>query len=306
MPKGNPGKLHSTRLVIGLVEFHKAQCYFSSVIQITALTLFHNVNQSTPTVIADTPSSFKITAGTYQDEFDTSVLFVLASSGIIPVSLVLACITRYGRQSWYLLILSWIAITLATATLICCYKWTVLNQGKYANDLPKKWEYGNRYGAINSCDLLGNLNETVIPLCGSSKLLDNALGPSSQANWWAWLIWANCIIWMFYCLGKKCYSADYFLSSREKWRTSLLKHSSTQWIAKQGSGHRIWILASIVPWSLCSGSQFYLFSAYFEHHIISQTWSFGQIIAITVWVPSIVEYLYIELSKCIVYASFET
>lgn len=292
-----PGKAHANKLVIALVEFHKAQCYFSGVIQITALSLFHNSRKGT---IASMNTYTYITAGHYEDYFDTSVLIVLASSGLIPISLVLACITRYGRQSWYLLVLSWITIILASTTLIASYYWAhkfAKNEGAYDNNLSYEWDYGNNYGAENSCLIPGYLGDTVIPLCGNSKLLDNALPSGTVANWWSWLVWANCIIWMFFCVGKKCYDANRFSSFREKIEVLARRFFWVRFIAKEGKAHRTWILVSIIPWSLCFASQFYLFSAYFDHRVISYKWSFGQIIALFVWVPSIVEFIYLELSK---------
>lgn len=280
------------------MEFHKAQCYFSSVIQITALALFHNSKKGRT---ADNNSETSYTAGTYQDFFDTTVLIVIASSGLIPVSLILACITRYGRQSWYLLMLSWVAITLASTTLISSYYWThhdAKDQGDYDNNLAYSWKTYNAYDSDNSCDLRDHtLGDIVIPLCGNSNLVDNELSSGIIANWWTWLVWANCIIWMFFCLGKKCYESDRFFSFRERAKAFSRERFLVRFIAKEGKAHRTWILFSIIPWSLCFTSQFYLFSAYFQHRVISYEWTFGQIIAVFVWVPPLVEYIYIEISK---------
>ena len=235
-----------------------------------------------------------------QDYFDTTVLIVLATSGLIPISLLLALITRYGRQSWYVLTLSWITTFLASTTLIASYYWThkyANEQQAYNNNLEYDYYNLTSYDAYNSCALPGSLDDYVIPLCGNSNLLGNQLSSRIVANWWTWLVFANCIIWMFFCLGKKCYDVERLSSIRERVAAYSRKSSWIKFIAKEGRAHRTWILISFVPWSLCFASQFFLFSEYFKHRVISYDWSFGQIIAIFVWVPSLVEYTYIEFSK---------
>ena len=292
---------HSSRLIVALVEFHKAQCYFSSVIQITAMVLFFKSRKSNTDNVN---SSSYDTAGTFQDYFDTSVLTVLASSGLIPIALILACITRFGRQSWYLLVLSWAAVILATATLAASYYWahkTAKAQGIYDNNLGYGWNTIDVYGAANSCNLNGTLGDTVLPLCGTSSLLENALPAEIIANWWTWLAWANCIVWVLACTGKKWYDSGRRPPFHERIRATFnarLKGNSG-FDATKIRG--LWAVVFFVPWSLCFASQFYLFSAFFDHSVISYTWSFGQIIAIFVWLPCIIEYLYIEISKWILW-----
>ena len=199
-----------------------------------------------------------------------------------------------------MLTLSWITTFLASTTLIASYYWThkYANEGEvYDNNLEYGYSNYTSYNAENSCNLPGFLDDYIIPLCGNSNLLDNQLSSRVVGNWWTWLVWANCIIWMFFCLGKKCYETKRLSSIRERVRAYSRKSSWINFIAKEGKAHRTWILISFVPWSLCFASQFYLFSEYFKHRVISYDWSFGQIIAIFVWVPSIVEYIYIEFSK---------
>ena len=242
-----------------------------------------------------------MTADTYQDFFDTSVLIVLGTSGLIPVSLGLALITRYGRQSWYLLILSWIAVLLASATLITCYHLMHKygnDRAAYDNNLGYLWDTDNNYGALNSCNLNNTyLGDTVTPLCGNDDLYGNTLSEGIVANWWSWLVWANCIVWMLFCLAKKCYKTKRLSIIRHKTRAFVGRTAWISFLRSEGRAHKIWILIFLIPWLLCFASQFYVFGAYFEHRVISYQWSFGQIIAIFVWVPCIVEYIYIEISE---------
>ena len=290
LPEGQ-GKTHINRMVIALVEFHKAQCYFSCVIQITALALFRDSNVASGGAYSTSP------ADQFNDLFDTSILIVLATSGLIPVNLILACLMRYGRHSWYLLILSLITTILATATLIASYYYTNLYGREYQNDLGDPFDEYNAYGGGVSCNLPGILEDTIFSLCGDSKLANNLLPTGLIDSGWIWAVWANCIIWLFLGLGIKCYNLKVFARHREKLTQIGPKVSFIRYLIDKSRNCTTWIIVSAIPWSLCFAGQFYLFSAYFEHSVISYEWSFGQIIAVTVWLPSLVEYVYIEWSR---------
>lgn len=293
----NEGKeTHTDRIAIALVEFHKAQCYFSSVIQITALSLFRQRKK------AGKSFSYGSPANTYNDFFDTSVLIVLATGGLIPINLTLSCLTRYGRQSWYLLILSLITSTLATSTLISSYYNAnqSTNKDDFNNNLQFPFSYSTTYGGTyNGNCVLGseNISHIVVPLCGNSELVNNAMPSGTVANWWTWLVWTNCMTWLFFCLGKKCYETENLGSYRERLKSFLTSRWLNKFVVREYDAHTMWIATAVIPWFLCFASQFWLFSAYFQHSVISYQWSFGQIITITIWVPCLVEYLYIELSK---------
>lgn len=293
----NVKETHAERITIALVEFHKAQCYFSSVIQVTALLLF------TQSKRVDTLSINSSPADTFNDFFDTSVLIVLATAGLIPVNLSLACLTRYGRQSWYLLILSVATSTLATATLISSYYYTdhIGKSDDYVdNRLGYTFDQTNAYlgNYTGNCAMgLQEISFTVLPLCGNSNLRRNAMPNGTVANWWTWLVWSNCIAWLFFCLGKKCFDTENLGSCRRLLKRLIQQRWLTKVPIKEYNAHTIWIVTAVIPWSLCFASQFWLFSAYFQHSVISNEWSFGQIIAITVWLPCLVEYIYIEWSK---------
>ena len=173
-------------LVAALVDFHKAQCYFLGVVQVAALTLFHQSrNGSLQAFTTSNPKDFK-------DLFDTSVLTVLATGGFIPINLTLACIARYGRQSWYLLSLSFVVTTLATATLIASYNYSH-KYGKndfYDNNVQNFYNTLNPYGAnwTSSCFINATVGDTLQPLCGNTDLFYNYLPSGIIANWYTWIV----------------------------------------------------------------------------------------------------------------------
>ena len=185
--RGNKSATNRTNsLIAALVDFHKGQCYFLGVVQVAALTLFHESrNGSLQAFNSSNPKDFK-------DLFDTSVLTVLATGGFIPINLTLACIARYGRQSWYLISLSFVTTTLATATLIASYNYSH-KYGKdnfYDNNVENYYNFYNPYGAnwTASCYIDATVGQTLEPLCGNRDLVNNALPSGIIANWYTWVI----------------------------------------------------------------------------------------------------------------------
>ena len=289
-------------LVAALVDFHKVQCFFASTIQITGLLLFHESYKNSA-LNAETVK------GDFQDFFDTSILVVLATSGIIPIGLSLACINRYGRQSWYLLALSFVTMALATATFISSYVYSQdygIPYDVYSSNMNNPYLYNdNKYNSMNAtsttCTIRGSVGHTLNPLCGSWNLGNNAIGASVYNNHWMWIVWAFCMMWLAICAIE--HWSNKTSDSKTRSRSLVSMSARHSWIARLSelSGtFRTWALFSCISWSLCFGCQFYLFSIYFSHSVISQQWSFGQIIAVTVWVPSVVEYVYTEYSTYLI------
>ena len=284
-------------LVAALVDFHKVQCCFSSTIQITALILFREAQKNSALDTVTIRSSF-------QDFFGTSILLALATSGIIPISLTLACIGRYGRQSWYLITLSFITMTLATATLVAAYVYAHdygMPYDAYSGNMNNIYLYNdNKYNVMNAtsttCSIRGSVGHTLYPLCGTWDLRNNAIGSSIFTGYWLWPVWAYCMMWLLICIIRHWYDGRRIFSPPHWWspRRILTRYPRIRKFSKEVSTCRSWTAISCITWPLCFACQFYLFSIYFKHSVISQQWTFGQIIAVTVWAPSMVEYVYIE------------
>lgn len=297
---GRVTKNAHTALITALVDFHKIQCFFSCTIQITALILF----QESQNGIAQDTNAI---GSPFKDFFDTSILIVLATSGFIPIAFTLACISRYGRQSWYMLIISLITILLGTATLACSY-YDVYKYGiqydLYTSNMQNPFLYNNNYYNNVSvvptiCNIPGSVGELVFPLCGSSKLGHNAVGPTTVANHRMLAVWANCVAWFVFCAAKHCYNGEGNWGKRYglRFHAACVKYPGLKTLSRSMCWYRFWMILFLAIWSLCFASQFYLFSVYFEHSVISEQWSFGQIIAVTIWIPSIVEYVYMEYNE---------
>ena len=286
-----PVEQHISNLITALVEFHKAQCYFASTIQITALILYHQSQSNFSVWLNSDEPILDI------DLIDSDVLLLLATSASVPICVVLACITRYGRHSWYVIILSTITVLLATATLGSAAA-TFLSDN--VNESPWNPNVNDTSIETPSCQIYTGFRDQgfLPPLCGHSKLGKNFLPPGDTvSNRWIWAVWANCIIWLLYCITEKLLSLKRYIPFRA--RTAARFRRSNLLVSLWEAYHKypLWALVYVVPWSLCFAAQIILFTVFVEHYFIPYDWTLGQIIAVAVWVPSVIEYIYIAFSE---------
>lgn len=173
-----PEEKRKDNLITALVEFHKAQCYFANTIQITALILFRQNQSDISVYLKSNEPIFD------KDLIDSNVLVLLATSACMPVCVVLACITRYGRHSWYVIVLSTITVLLATATMGSAYFYLEKDYSFNPDSQDSSLE-------TPSCSIAG-FGAYLSPLCGHSKLGKNYL-PSGDttSNFWIWVVWAK-------------------------------------------------------------------------------------------------------------------
>ena len=260
-----------------LVGFHKAQCYFSSTVQIAALLGFLGVTDP-------------------DQSFDTSALVILATSGFIPITFSLASITRFGGAPWYLIILSFFTFGLASATLLI-YNIFDLQYGRI-NSYVDSLEVDG-FKDLGSCNIGGHMNDTLFPFCGSSLLDKNTIPSSAITDRWVWVAWATCMAWMLSCFFLKL--KDEMLPNAVRSRLeAVIRHPWMQLLKRFMSSLNAGMLIFTASSALCFGVQFYLISIFNRHDLVSQVWSFGQIVAVTVWMPSMLELFYDVVSKCYV------
>ena len=278
--------------VAALVNFHTAQCYFSSTVQIAALIIVRGTLK-TPGAVLNSDDYSDV----HSEFVDTSVLIVLATSGFIPVTFGLASITRFGRPSWHLIMLSLVTFTLATATLSTFYHY-----GRQYGKLDDYYSSLQNDGYIDygTCAIGGHVGDTVFPLCGSSFLNSNAISASTITKWWVWVAWAVCMAWMLLCFYSKLMGPRPPKMVRSRLDSAPPHHPWKKLLGKIMGRLNGRLLISIVTPALCFSVQFYLISVLNRHYLVSQVWSFGQIIAVTVWMPPISEFYHDVISKCYV------
>ena len=149
--------------------------------------------------------------------------------------------------------------------------------------------YLRRFGDPVTDQYFGRNLEDLYPLCGTSKLRNNDIGTTTFARPWIWAIWLICVTWTISCLVRKTIEGSRRVSLLKSLKDSSYIAGHLNYIAKSP----VWPLLSMLTWITCFGFQFNLFSAYLRHTVILQDWSFGQIIAVAVWIPAVFEYFYI-------------
>lgn len=255
-------KRHTTALVTALVDFHEHQCYFAGSIQIAALVAFKN-------------------SGAYNlADIDINVLAFLAFTGTIPVVFVLACLAHYGEQSWYLLILSLSSFLLAS--------------GIHAISLVHP--YSNTHTPWHpSVGPDQQLVAAYSSLCGSpfkerQRIASKGFKASATA-----LVWTNCAIWAVTCVVKH-------ILREGRHGETLNRLTNVHMVPAWQKSHLQWFTICskffvVLAWTFCFVCYFGLCNMFVKRSLVSTTWSFGQIVAISVWIPSIIELLYLEFSK---------
>ena len=275
---------HADKMVAAISEFHKAQCYFAGAIQIAAIVL-----ASRATVHVETTN--------------TGFLFTTATNGYIPIIFSLITITLYGRPSWYLILLSSCSFILSTVTL-CLSQWFFTSY-LVGRNFTSTGLSGPASGDILGATLLLTgicwgfpLADLLDSWCGRSIPHATAIDLSIVTGGWNWVLWTNCLVWFLYCVLCKWLEQPSNLSQAP--RMGRLRTFAADFRAM---GNRlsstlaftlIWRCVFLVTWLICFGYQFYLYSLFFTASLVSTDWTLGQIVAITVWVPSLAEYVYLE------------
>lgn len=269
------------KLTTALVDFHKSQCYFASTVQITALVLASQSQRSLPDQLSDGLLDSNNQVLSVKEIFNGSFLVALAVTGFLPVAVTLACIARHGRLSWYLIILSAITMTLATGTL--AWSWRLREP---SISLFRERLTNSDHESPGMSLFLG----MVLGLCGSQEIIGNYYDIVARVSSVVWVVWTYCVLWLLLCLFQKLHQRGPCKPWPDRFQNFLAYFDA----AAPNRTYTIWTSSSTLIWALCFAVQFYLFSIYLRASVIPSNWSFGQIIAITVWIPSLFEYLYIE------------
>ena len=125
------------------------------------------------------------------DYLDAESLVTISTNGLVPVVFTLTCIARYHEISSYLLMLSWLTLLLATATLACIpFFWNsaVRNPTTSVDNLRQAVDNQR------ACGINWNLNDAAA-LCGFKTFGNIDVHTGNTRNGWIWVMWANCVIW---------------------------------------------------------------------------------------------------------------
>ena len=251
-------------LTSAFLQFHKQQCCFIAAIEIAGIVMEQG----------------KSTAGSQ----DFIVNIPLALSGCLSVTFGLLVVSYLGRLTWLYIILTLVPVSLSIASLHGARFWwkTII--------------------AVQSGGTLGmqasDLADTHSLICGSRANELNSLDVKSVINLRiAWVICCYCAIcclalaiWHVIKTNKTLVKSEFCQSWIERLESVATARTRANFLV---AGR----LAFLMTWLSCFTYLFYLYAYFKRHRFVSSNWDFGQIVAITVWAPSIVELLYMEKGR---------
>lgn len=231
-----------------MIEFQKNQCFFAGAIQIE--NLVHSAGQSQTNLEYATP-----------DLLDESFLYVIATNGFIPTIFTLTLITRFGRLSWYLILLSGSVLGLSITSLAATQTfWTHFfnywtdNDGSVTN---------NRALSCGS----GELDDLTSLLCRGNGTLSNPELFSISPKKWIWLAWTNALLWFLCCVTKQYLAADTRASKTAKltqiWQRDIPRNLPFQRYLTARLWNRLSQIVFTTTWTASFGYQFYLTVCHF-------------------------------------------
>ena len=317
LDRRNWGLTRRLNLSMALIEFHKAQCYFISATSVALLVL---VRQSYNIFDSDGEPP----------QFDIMLSLPISMNGFLPITLVLVYISYHLRLSWHTLILSLAPFALSTGALGSTYLqyWHMILT--YGLDEDNINGYYSDQGLMSETYCIcgskaGNLLDVV-------KWKDIHF-PTIWVIFtycFLWILW--CILrhvinsWQKMTrkepmlqrlenllqrlpLGTICsmkprtvgfhllpvYLGYYITTFFRRVRSSVPRRPGRTLASKRL--RTLFFVLSTILWVLCFAYHFYLYSLFVKSRLLAPEWTFGQIIAVTLWVPSIVEFLYIEHGK---------
>lgn len=255
-------------LTTALVEFHKHQCYFMCAVEIAAIILSNGLTSNL-------------------SSYSSMVMIPLSLNGCVPVGFTFLAVARYGNLTWHLIVLTTLTLTLSSTSLLYAtvFTWPAVKRNLKPN-----------YGA-NSPDIPG-----ATMICGDQATKINVIDNSVIIPSIIGIIWVVSVLCCLSCIIWHALHRRTFAVTRERLRN----HWTIRWFQSRSenikhkqllSGMLCVILISV--WALCFAYLFYLYDHFRRHGFVSTEWTFGQIVAISIWAPSIVEFLYMEGRKLI-------
>ena len=290
---------HLKILVMALVEFQKAQCYFILPVQAATLAAL----SGRTTILPPT---------TYRQYVNNISLFGLVGiSGILPVMLILSALHGVGQKSWYVLGMSIIAVALSAATVF------TVNQLHWVNLPPD-----NRYSACAYHD-----PSAFCFAASGSRFIELAELPSFSPIGGSLSMMTMSLVLLTILLLDFLWNPEKqtFVPLRD-WliryiEQQELKHAvlpertkgklktSTRLESFQLNLGRHWVktlirviysLTYLVIWAFLLLYLATFFSRWAAANTVidTSTWSFGQIVAVTIWAAPLCEWVYLEFRKC--------
>lgn len=295
---------HLGALTSALVEFQKAQCFFSTTLQIAALIVL--------------PDYLSQVRGK-----DQILLRLASGNAVAPIMLTLTHIGFLGgRNSWYLLTLSGVSFTLGTATY-----WASSPQFS-GSAIDAYYFYENPVVPVMSC---GNLapfapcfNRNNFFKSGKWDQITGVTYNNKLPETFGLAVWIISFLILFYrIVSKVCKTSNndarlliHLRSLRQSLagETPVLSSTKPALLRLKTLRQKAYILGlKQRSWDylqLAAGSVAVLLQLIsviqvleFSSDIMPTQMSFGQIVAVAIWVPVLLEYVYLDFSEFLVVVS---
>lgn len=261
---------HLERLIPALVEFHKTQCFFMFAVQVSAL--------------ASMKARLFGATSLQQLQNNYCVITVLAFGGFVPITFILFELRMLHQKSWYMLFLSSLSVAMSAATYF-----TASTSELSAEDISTQ---GTTY------DGCGLANPTSFCITNGCERYGSQHGLGQVG---AFILSLLVILGLFL---EHCH-VERWPGVKSIWRrfSSKLGKTGTE-IASGCVGFMIVVFHFVFfgeyLQDLSVFARFSIGNVRYKNYgavniFNSYDWSFGQIVALVVWLPPICEYIVLEL-----------
>lgn len=270
---------HQDNFELFLVDFHKAQCYFSATIQIAALSY-----------------------GIFEtDMLVTFMLTPLATNGVLPIIFAYTMLFHYGRSTLDVTLLTLVCWVLSSIVYWILYSHIIPINSQIRGDNRRYRAYQQFFYKLTALDACGGYS--ALAVCPDNFHLgrEDILRKSTNLRVLTPIIWSFSTMCLLAVLFSK-----YMKARRDRANTHPPLPNSEQSAITSNERSRPSVSgsnlqSSLIYWLtiLCFlagiGMQLSLLSIGTSLNMMDRTnWSFGQIVAVTIWVQPLLHYFYEE------------
>jgi hypothetical protein len=274
---------HSIVINATLADFHKTQCYFVIALQVAALVI-----------------SYAATITTFSTPVDRHFLLLVSANGLIPIVLTFYTLMTFGEKSWYMIVLSVVAVLLSSGT------GTTLVAGNLGDSGPVSeigdWPACGYNSPTNICDGIGENARPILEIDAAQELqayiIVMVITTTIAACLVLWkIITESTTMWVKMSEWVAQRVAIRIKRPHVATEVGLTRHKRVLRIIE---GITKVVLHSLVVSSLlaCLCIELFYFEQIFKSPYVDKTtWGFGQIVGITAWFGFLVELAYLQYSE---------
>lgn len=287
----NKEHTHQLNFEAFLVQFHQAQCYFSATIQAASLTL--NIFQT--------------------DMLNTFLLLPLATNGILPVVFSYVLLLRCRKASMDATLLTTACWLLASVVYWILYSHLIPINNQIHDETRIYRAYQQFMYKLSALDECGGYS--ALAVCPNNLELGKTeiIAASHKLRVLTPIIWTFSTVCLLMALGEKLKRWRHRPSATESSQASEEDTAHIQTAPPQSEHSPRSPFANTIIYTLITlcflagiGMQLSLLSVSTSLKMTDRKeWSFGQIVAITIWAPPLLGYLYEEI-KMVIPARFKT